>query len=208
MVNQPHRTSLQVQPQSSDLEKGEGDDGTRIDHAPDSASAQADVDRDAGRGADPRSVVFLQRRLDSEREKLSRFEAKVLAGRRSSEAATPGGLTGYDSAVLSGVRRRPNHRADRRRVAAYDREAAASMEVVRQERVVEGLERQLERAKRDEAAPCDLAAIKPGWLVRDRYGWHRVVRASKKSVTVETAYSWTERIDRGKIVETRAPAEV
>lgn len=38
-------------------------------------------------------------------------------------------------------------------------------------------------------------------LVRDQYGWHKVVRVSAKSVTVATGYSWTERIPLAKILE-------
>lgn len=39
--------------------------------------------------------------------------------------------------------------------------------------------------------------------VRDSYGWHRVVRVSAKSVTVETPYSWTDRIALDKVLEVR-----
>jgi hypothetical protein len=38
--------------------------------------------------------------------------------------------------------------------------------------------------------------------VRDNSGqWHKVVRVNAKSVTVETGYSWHERIDLGRIVQ-------
>lgn len=37
--------------------------------------------------------------------------------------------------------------------------------------------------------------------VRDSIGWHRVVRVSAKSVTVETSYSWTERIPVTKVLQ-------
>lgn len=36
--------------------------------------------------------------------------------------------------------------------------------------------------------------------VRNEYGWHRVVRVSARSVTVETPYSWTERIPLDKVL--------
>lgn len=39
--------------------------------------------------------------------------------------------------------------------------------------------------------------------VRDRIGWHKVVRVNAKSVTVETPYSWTDRIPRARIIEVR-----
>lgn len=45
-------------------------------------------------------------------------------------------------------------------------------------------------------------------VVRDEFGWHKVVRVSAKSVTVATAYSWTERIAVDKVLEFRAaPSE-
>lgn len=39
--------------------------------------------------------------------------------------------------------------------------------------------------------------------VRDRIGWHRVVKVNAKSVTVATAYSWTERIPIEQVREWR-----
>lgn len=46
--------------------------------------------------------------------------------------------------------------------------------------------------------------VKGARFVRDNLGWHVVVRVSTKSVTVMTAYSWTERIALDKILEVRA----
>ena len=40
-------------------------------------------------------------------------------------------------------------------------------------------------------------------LVRTSTGWHKVVRVSPKSVTVETGYSWTDRIPHEKLLEVR-----
>ena len=45
--------------------------------------------------------------------------------------------------------------------------------------------------------------VKGATLVRDYWGWHKVVRVSAKSVTVETPYSWTERIAHDRILEVR-----
>lgn len=59
------------------------------------------------------------------------------------------------------------------------------------------------RMERDAAAHRDLDALKPGDLVRDSVGWHRVVRVNAKSVTVETPWSWTDRIPFAKVIETR-----
>lgn len=39
--------------------------------------------------------------------------------------------------------------------------------------------------------------------VRDRFGWHEVVRTSAKSVTVRTPYSWSDRIPMSKVLDYR-----
>lgn len=71
-----------------------------------------------------------------------------------------------------------------RRELAQARQAAARAEVAR---------------RKFTAADLDGAA-----LVRDRIGWHKVVRVSAKSVTVETPYSWTDRIPLGRVLEFKA----
>lgn len=45
--------------------------------------------------------------------------------------------------------------------------------------------------------------VKDATHVRDAYGWHKVVRVSAKSVTVETGYSWNDRIPIDRIHEAR-----
>ncbi|WP_375000159.1 hypothetical protein [Aeromicrobium sp. CTD01-1L150] len=40
--------------------------------------------------------------------------------------------------------------------------------------------------------------------VRDEFGWHRIVRVNAKSVTVETPYSWTDRIPLSRVLEARS----
>lgn len=49
-------------------------------------------------------------------------------------------------------------------------------------------------------APVTAEALRGAIAVRDRYGWHRVVRVNAKSVTVETGYSWTDRLPIEKII--------
>ncbi len=44
--------------------------------------------------------------------------------------------------------------------------------------------------------------------VRDEFGWHKVVRVSAKSVTVETPWSWTDRIALDKVRDVRKIAGV
>lgn len=144
-----------------------------------------------------------QRHLKAERDKLAVARRRADEASRAASAATPGGLRDYDPAILSGIRRRPNPRADTRRHAAYDRSAKATRDLMEQERRVRAAEHRLERAERDAVAPRDLDALARGWFVRTRHGWHRVVRVNATSVSVETGYSWTDRIPFKQIVETR-----
>lgn len=41
--------------------------------------------------------------------------------------------------------------------------------------------------------------------VRDRHGWHEVVKVNTKSTTVKTPHSWTETIPHDKVLEVRQP---
>lgn len=60
-------------------------------------------------------------------------------------------------------------------------------------------------AREAEKARTKLTAddVRGAVAVRDQHGWHRVVRVSAKSVTVETGYSWTDRIPLEKLLEAR-----
>jgi len=113
------------------------------------------------------------------------------------------GYLGDDMAVVSGIRRKPNPRADAKRWGSYDKAAAAAQALTYAERLVARLTVMIGRARADESAVCDLASLREGDLVRTDLGWHRVVRVNAKSVTVETGYSWTDRYPLDRIIETR-----
>lgn len=80
-----------------------------------------------------------------------------------------------------------------RQAAARDAEHVAAVE-----RRVAARQAEAERPKltADDVRGCR--------FVRDPYGWHKVVRVSAKSVTVETPWSWTERIALTKILEAKS----
>jgi hypothetical protein len=142
-------------------------------------------------------------RLAEAQERAAAMEKRLGLASAASDRATPGGRTGYDPAILSGIRRKPNHKADARRFAAYDREAAAWRELEAQRDEVRRLEAMHRREVRDAEAPRDVESLEPGHYVRDSSGWHRVVRVNAKSVSVETGYSWVDRIALDRIIETR-----
>ena len=66
-------------------------------------------------------------------------------------------------------------------------------------------EREAERAR----AKFTAADLVDAEFVRDSSGWHRVVRVNAKTITVATAYTWTDRVPIDQVREyrktTRAP---
>ena len=146
-------------------------------------------------------------RLEAARDKAVRrvARAQVAVGKadRSVDAVTPGGRTGYDTAILSGIRRKPNAKADTRRYNAYARESAAYAEHAAATELLHAAEFRIAALAEKEAA-ADLVVPTDARLVRDSYGWHRVIRVNTKSVSVETGYSWTDRIPLANVLEARS----
>jgi hypothetical protein len=58
-------------------------------------------------------------------------------------------------------------------------------------------------AKRIEKIDYTPEQYKTAKVVRTVTGWHKVVKVNAKSVTVATEYSWTDRIEVGRIIEVR-----
>lgn len=110
--------------------------------------------------------------------------------------------TELDSATGSGIRRKPNPKADARRFASYQRIGDVFTEFEAAEQEVARLTSRLsnERAE-SERVRFTADDIKGAKGARDRFGWHRVVKVNAKTVTVETPYSWTERIAVENILE-------
>lgn len=150
------------------------------------------------------TVEAITVKLAAARRRVEQLQAQLNSARGVSERATVGGLTGYDSAVLSGVRRRPDPRKTERRFAAYDREAKLTVALTDAEKDVARLERRLADAmtegSRRRFTRDDLVGAV---VVRDQFGWHKVIRVNQKSVSVDTGYSWVDRIPFSKVLEYR-----
>lgn len=146
-----------------------------------------------------------EERITRLRERVAHLEAQAAAARARSEGTTAGGLSGYDPAILSGIRRRPSPRADARRFAAYQRESDLWRELDRARQDLASLVLAEERAKAEETAKAELTLemIRTAKYVRDRYGWHQVIRVSAKSVTVATWYSWNDRIAISNVLDVK-----
>lgn len=104
---------------------------------------------------------------------------------------------------LSYGQRRSLAKRANRLAAQWDREAVEAAEAQREARRVVAMALEAAQAERDAQAPCDIDGLEAGDWVRDRFGWHQVVRVNRKSVTVSTPYSWTDRLGRDRITETR-----
>lgn len=60
-----------------------------------------------------------------------------------------------------------------------------------------------EYAERTKPVPYTAEELRAATHIRTATGWHKVVRVSAKSVTVETGYSWTDRHPLARIIEVR-----
>ena len=112
--------------------------------------------------------------------------------------------TETDPAIGSGVRRRPNARADTTRFTRYDREADSFVAYDVAVKHVAGLERALAAAivERDRVRLTrdDVVGARE---VCTRFGWYPVVKVNRLSVSVGTGFSWTENIPFVDVLEIR-----
>lgn len=63
-----------------------------------------------------------------------------------------------------------------------------------------GYERRIAERDRERFGHEDLEGAR---YIRTNAGWYKVVRVNAKSVTVESGYSWTDRIEHDRIIEVR-----
>lgn len=99
---------------------------------------------------------------------------------------------------------RDTHTAYRARAAATERmveESVAAVKAYEAERWAAAAAATAERNKPVVFTDAEYMAAR---AVRTKLGWRKVVQVSAKSVTVETGYSWTDRIARSKVLEVRA----
>lgn len=88
--------------------------------------------------------------------------------------------------------------------AAIDKYRAAERREERRQWRAMAQERKAAKVAREAAGPKFTAAdLEGAVLIRDRFGWHRVVRVNAKSVTVATGHSWDDRIPLDRVLEAR-----
>lgn len=87
--------------------------------------------------------------------------------------------------------------------AQIDRHLAAERREARRERRAMAQERKAARAAEASRTKLSSEDLADAVLIRDRNGWHRVVRVNAKSVTVKTGHSWDDRIPFDRVLEVR-----
>lgn len=100
--------------------------------------------------------------------------------------------------------KRDTRSAYRARAAATERSVDAALAFVEAGREAARQQARDEQAKRNAPVPFTLDDLRVARAVRTELGWHKVSKVNAKSVSVETGYSWTDRIPHTKILEVAA----
>lgn len=139
---------------------------------------------------------------------LAKAEVALAAAKRVAERedARADRYTIDDPGAVSGIRRKPNRRADDRRFNSYHAAAAAHETLRRAEAEVDRWRREVEWQTHAEETRAAITPerLKAATFVRTRWGWERVVRVSAKSVTVKGAWPFDDRrVPLADVVEVR-----
>jgi head-tail adaptor len=98
--------------------------------------------------------------------------------------------------------------AYRRRAAETERTVDAAVAAVKAERAAEFEKSKREHAEKEAARRIYTREdIVGAGFVHDGHSWRKVVRVNKKTVSVETAYSWVDRIPFAKVRGIQQPIE-
>lgn len=111
-----------------------------------------------------------------------------------------------DHGQLSGIRRRSTPRQKRQHAAGIERTIDQAMAAVKVERDKERAANIAAYREANKPIPYTPDELKAAHLIRTELGWHKVVKVNAKTVTVETGYSWTDRIALAKVLEVRTLA--
>ena len=150
---------------------------------------------------DTTRLVVLEAQLTAWRKRLADLTAKTEKITASADARH---WTQTDTAIGSGIRRKPNARADTARFNRYDREAdtflaydVAVKHVAVLERALAAaiVERDRVRFTRDDVVGAS--------EVCTRFGWYPVVKVNRTTVSVSTGFSWTDKIPLEDILAIR-----
>ena len=127
-------------------------------------------------------------------QKLTAAQERLAAARALADNLTD--KTPVDPGTFSGIRRKANAKADVARHARYDREAAAYAAIPPLEQRVKIIEAEIKERNRKRFTREEvLGAI----FVLTEFGWKKVRRINTVSVSVESGYSWADKVPFDKI---------
>ena len=100
--------------------------------------------------------------------------------------------------------KRDTRSAYRSRAAATERSIDQALE--EQKELSAAYQAELAAAYAEQTKPVPFTAeeLQAARVVRTDVGWHKVSRVNAKTVSVETGYSWTDRIAIEKVLEVRS----
>jgi hypothetical protein len=99
--------------------------------------------------------------------------------------------------------KRDTRTAYRARAAATERSIDAALTEVKAAEEVERAERATAYAAKHDPIPFSDEQLKAARAIRTDIGWHKVARVNTKTISVETGYSWTDKIAIEKVLEVR-----
>lgn len=102
---------------------------------------------------------------------------------------------------MTGASKRDTVSAYRARAAATERLIDEAVAEVKKAQAVEYEALRAFAALRAAPVPFTEEQYQAARIVRTKLGWFKVVRVNTQSVTVETGYSWKDRVARSKILE-------
>ena len=109
-----------------------------------------------------------------------------------------------DHGVLSGIRRHSTGSQQRRWESGIEKTIDQAMAEVEAEKEAERQANIAAYRERNKPVPFTAEELKAARAIRTEFGWHRVAKVNAKSVSVETGYSWTDRVALSKVLEVRS----
>ncbi|NHF62262.1 hypothetical protein [Microcella pacifica] len=111
--------------------------------------------------------------------------------------------TPSDPGMVSGIRRTPSVSADASADALLARYARSLDRLSAAERTVEAITKQLDAARAEEGrVPFTRDQIVGADAVKTSTGWRTVRKVNRTTVSVETGFSWTDRIPFDQVLST------
>jgi len=138
----------------------------------------------------------LEQQLEEAQHRLeaARIQARNLSAKNTAAHG------GNDPGILSGIRRKKNAKADAKRFAAYDREAAAWAAIPALELAVMLIENRIAERDRVRFHRDDIVGA---LFILTKWGWKKVRTVNKVTVSVDSGYSWADKVAFDQVLQVK-----